>query len=232
MFRINGTIKRSLLRSSGFRFFGWASVLWLALTGLLTLAGCASAPPAAKPPVAKAITIEQRINRLIKSGISGVVLQNMVMARCAGIAPWNRPYRFNGIGDCYGYCRQVWNAILADGSPHREDFYPHPYNLKRWLNLPGGLPVNDYPDPNWVYFSNPKVLVKGDLLATAQGHHWGADWHGGIYAGNDHNWDSSHLNGLNGAYKRPLYGGFHYYYKPLHVALLTPSDAGKSCSGK
>lgn len=223
-------MKYSLLTSPYVRWFHQAWSFNLALVVLLTLTGCATTPPANKRP-AVAITIQQRINRLIKSGISGVVLQNMVMARCAGIAPWNRPYRFNGINDCYGYCRQVWNAILADGSPHSEDFYPHAYNPRRWLNLPGGLPVNDYPDPNWVYFSNADVLVKGDLLATAQGHFWGADWHGGIYAGNDHNWDSSHLNGLNGAYKRPLYKGFHYYYRPLHKALLTPPDAANHAAG-
>ncbi len=221
-------MKKKYAPSSHSRLFSQALAFNLSFAAMLIVAGCASTPPAAKPSAATAITIQQRINRLIKSGISGVVLQNMVMARCAGIAPWNRPYRFNGIGDCYGYCRQVWNAILADGSPHREDFYPHPYNLKRWLNLPGGLPVNDAPDPQWIRFTNPSVLVKGDLLATAQGHFWGSNWHGGIYAGNGHNWDASRLNGLNGAYKRPLYSGFHYYYKPLHVALLTPPAMDKS----
>ena len=218
---------KSYLPSSYFRLFPQALAFSVAIAALIMVTGCATTPPATKRPAAAAITIQQRIHRLIKSGISGVVLQKMVMLRCAGIAPWNRPYRFNGIGDCYGYCRQVWNAILADGSAHREDFYPHSYNPKRWLNLPGGLPVDDYPDPNWIRFTNPGVLVKGDLLATAQGHFWGSNWHGGIYAGNDHNWDSSHLNGLDGAYKRPLYSGFHYYYKPLHVALLTPSSAGR-----
>lgn len=220
-------MKKSRVSRSGVGLFS-AAAICVALAAMIVFAGCAVTPPVRQT---SAITIQQRIHRLIKSGISGVVLQNMVMLRCAGIAPWNRPYRFNGIGDCYGYCRQVWNAILADGSPHREDFYPHPYNPKRWLSISGGLPVNDYPDPNWIRFTNPNVLVKGDLLATAQGHFWGANWHGGIYAGNDHNWDSSHLNGLNGAYKRPLYTGFHYYYKPLHVALLTPPPALDKSSG-
>ena len=222
---------KSYLPSSYFRLFPQALAFSVAIAALIMVTGCATTPPATKRPAVAAITIQQRIHRLIKSGISGVVLQKMVMLRCAGIAPWNRPYRFNGIGDCYGYCRQVWNAVLADGLPHREDFYPHPYNQKRWLNLPGGLPVDDAPDPNWIRFTNPRVLVKGDLLATAQGHFWGANWHGGIYAGHDHNWDSSHLNGLNGAYKRPLYSGFHYYYEPLHVALLTPSHAEDKSDG-
>jgi hypothetical protein len=208
----------------------WAMIGFLLASaiGLLSMmSGCTSAAGTAgtTQPSAATISLQQRIARLAKSGISGVVLQNMVMARCAGIAPWNRPYRFNGVGDCYGYCRQVWNAILADGSPHSKNYYPHRYNPKQWINLPGGLPVNDYPDPNWIRFSNPDVLVKGDLLATAQGHFWGPNWHGGIYAGNGHNWDCSKLNGLNGAYKRPLFKGFHYYYQPLHKLLVSSWQA-------
>ena len=220
-------MKRTDLMRVYSRLTSMAGMLRLVLVVFPLIAACASEPSAAPSQTSTAITIQQRIERLIKSGISGVALQKLVIVRCAGIAPWNRPYRFNGVEDCYGYCRQVWNAILADGKVHRKDFYPHRYNPKRWLKLPGGLPVNDYPDTNWVRFSNPDVLVKGDLLATAQGHFWGPDWHGGIYAGHDMNWDSSHLNGLNGAYKRPLFKGFHYYYEPLHKALLT-RPLGKS----
>jgi len=170
-------------------------------------------------------TTQSRINTLVSAGKSGIVLQNMVMDRCAGVAPQNRPYVFDGIGDCYGFCRQVWNAILYDGSVHSEDYYPNAYNKSRWLNITGGIPVNTAPDPNWIYFASGSELVTGDLLATAQGHAWGSNWHGGIFAGSDgsgnyYNWDCSHLNNLDGAYKRPLYSGFHYYYKPLHDALI------------
>ncbi len=168
-------------------------------------------------------TTPERIDALIKAGQCGAVLQKLVMARCAGLAPWNRPYQFNGIGDCYGYCRQVWNAILANGSPHAGDYYPHPYVKARWLNLPGGIPVNTYPDRHWVYFSDRDVLLPGDLLATSQGHFWGPDWHGGIYAGHDRIWDDSTHDGLNGAYNRPWYPGFHYYYQPIHQALQEPA---------
>jgi len=155
----------------------------------------------------------------------GTRLQELLMRRCKKIAYWNRPYRFNGIGDCYGYCRQVWNAVLADGKEHAEDYYPNQYDQKRWINLKGGIPVNTHPDTNWIYFSGPEVLVPGDLLATDQGHFWGENWHGGIYAGNGNNWDCSKHNGLDGAYKRPLFSGFHYYYKPLHDLLTDNSPA-------
>ena len=153
----------------------------------------------------------------------GAALQKMVMNRCEHIAHWNRPYQYDGVGDCYGYCRQVWNAILSDGREHAEDYYPHPYDKKRWINIKGGIPVNTFPDTNWVRFSSAEVLVTGDLLATDEGHRWGENWHGGIYAGNGENWDCSRHNGLDGAYKRPLFDGFHYYYKPLHDLLVTNS---------
>ncbi len=155
----------------------------------------------------------------------GTRLQEMVMSRCEHIAYWNRPYEYNGIGDCYGYCRQVWNAILADGKEHTEDYYPHKYDKERWIYFKGGIPVNTFPDTNWVYFSSFKVLVPGDLLATDRGHFWGPEWHGGIYAGNGDDWDCSKHDGLNGAYLRRLFSGFHYYYHPLHELLLGNSSA-------
>ena len=150
----------------------------------------------------------------------GTKLQAMVLSRCKHIAYWNRPYQYNGIGDCYGYCRQVWNAILVDGKEHAEDYYPNHYDRNRWINFKEGIPVNTFPDTNWVYFSTSKVLMPGDLLATDQGHFWGPDWHGGIYAGDGQDWDCSRHGGLDGAYERPLFSGFHYYYKPLHELLL------------
>jgi hypothetical protein len=155
-------------------------------------------------------------------GVVGVALQQAVLERAAGIAPHNRPYIFNGVQDCYGYVRQVWNAILTDGSSHPEDFYPKPYDRTRWLGAPEGLPVADATSSKWAYFSSPSQLVPGDVLATHKGHAWGSSWHGGIYAGKTaaghRQWDNTTYNG-NGAYNRPLYGGFHYYYKPTHELL-------------
>jgi hypothetical protein len=178
----------------------------------------AMSKPAVTHP--KQMTLSQELARLFQEGVCGTRLQQMVGSRCELIAYWNRPYQYDGVGDCYGYCRQVWNAILADGKEHAEDYYPNKYDKKRWIDFKGGIPVNSYPDTNWVYFSSTKVLAPGDLLATDQGHFWGANWHGGIYAGNGNNWDCSKHDGLNGAYQRPLFSGFHYYYKPLHELLL------------
>ncbi|HLX72990.1 MAG TPA: hypothetical protein VKV04_25475 [Verrucomicrobiae bacterium] len=155
-----------------------------------------------------------------KPVVRGARLQEMVLSRCEHIAYWNRPYQYDGVGDCYGYCRQVWNAILSDGQEHTEDYSPHPYDKKRWVGFKSGIPVNTFRDTNWVHFSSADALLPGDLLATDQGHFWGENWHGGIYAGKGDNWDCSKHNGLDGAYKRPLFSGFHYYYKPLHELLV------------
>jgi uncharacterized protein YgiM (DUF1202 family) len=163
-----------------------------------------------------------------ETAVSGLSSQT-VLARAEGIAPHNRPYVFNGVQDCYGYVRQVWNAILYDGSMHSEDFHPNSYDKSRWLGVSGGLPVADYPSSNWVYFSDPNVLLPGDVLSTHQGHAWGDTWHGGLYAGVSNGqhriWDNS--GSANGAYNRPFYWGFHYYYRPTHDMLA----GGSSTSG-
>lgn len=152
----------------------------------------------------------------------GKALQRAVLRRAAGLARQNRPYIFNGVQDCYGYIRQVWNAILHDGSAHPEDFYPKAYNRRRWLSVARGLPVADAPSSKWAYFSSPSQLLPGDVLATHKGHAWGSRWHGGIYAGKTsaghRQWDNTTYNG-NGAFNRPLYRGFHYYYRPTHELL-------------
>jgi uncharacterized protein YraI len=166
-------------------------------------------------------------------GENAVTSSQTVLARAEGIAPHNRPYVFNGVQDCYGYVRQVWNAILFDGSMHSEDFYPNGYNKSRWLGVAGGLPVGDYPSSNWVYFSDPNVLLPGDVLSTHQGHAWGDTWHGGLYAGvsnGEHRiWDNS--GSWNGAYNRPFYWGFHYYYRPTHHMLAGGSGSSSGSTG-
>ncbi len=166
-----------------------------------------------------------------ESAVTAIAPQT-VLARAEGIAPHNRPYVFNGVQDCYGYVRQVWNAILYDGSKHSEDFYPNSYNKSRWLGVSGGLPVDDYPSSNWVYFSSPDQLLPGDVLSTHQGHTWGDTWHGGLYAGKvngEHRiWDNS--GSANGAYNRSFYYGFHYYYRPTHQKLAAALGSGSSGS--
>ncbi len=163
-----------------------------------------------------------QVSAFSTNGVVGAALQQAVLERAEGIAPHNRPYIFNGVQDCYGYVRQVWNAILADGSAHAEDFWPNGYNRGRWLGVPGGMPVADAPSSTWVYFSSPSELLPGDALATDRGHRWGDNWHGGIYAGKTaagyRQWDNTTYNG-DGAYNRPFWYGFHYYYRPTHDLL-------------
>ncbi|MCX5790018.1 MAG: hypothetical protein NTX64_16170, partial [Elusimicrobia bacterium] len=73
-------------------------------------------------------------------------------------------YRFDGTNDCYGFVRRVWNPILS--------------NLHD-----AAMPVDDYPDSKWARITDWKQLKPGDALATAQGHHWGGNWHGGLFYG-------------------------------------------------
>jgi len=184
-----------------------------------------------------ALTTQDNVNRLASQpGNHGVDLQRKVMERAEGIAPHSRPYQFDGIHDCYGYVRQVWNAFLADGGAHTEDYAPNAYNASRWLGVDGGLPVATAPDANWVPITDVNLLVPGDVLATHQGHAWGAQWHGGIYAGKvgtaHYQWDSSNLSGLSGAYKRPYWAGFLYYYKPIHDLLTKPAGGTSAAVGR
>ncbi len=183
---------------------------------------------------------QDRINTLRSQGISGVTLQNMVMDRCEGIAPQNRPYIFNGIQDCYGFCRQVWNAILYDGSTHTEDYYPNPYNRGRWHNVSGGIPVGTYVDSDWHPVTSADDLLPGDLIATDQGHAWSSEvplWHGGIYAGKENGTHYQYDNTSstapgNGAYKRVFYGASYwkYYYKPLHDLLADGGSVSQAAT--
>jgi hypothetical protein len=174
-----------------------------------------------------ALTPQDNINRLASQpGNFGTDLQSKIMQRAEGIAPHSRPYQFDGVHDCYGYVRQVWNAILFDGGVHTEDFYPNAYNASRWHNVDGGMRTGDAPNAEWVPITDVNQLVPGDILATDQGHAWGSSWHGGLYAGkvgtSHYQWDSSNLNGLSGAYKRPYWTGFTHYYKPAHDLLTKP----------
>lgn len=141
-------------------------------------------------------------------GGSSASLQQMIMRRAAGIAPHNRPYDFNGIGDCWGYVRQVWNAVLFDGREHTED-YASGYNKSRWIRSGAPyLPVADAPSNNWAKVTNFDNLPLGVPLSSHKGHAWGDQWHGAIYAGKVNGkhmmWDCSGRSSRNGAYYRPI----------------------------
>ncbi|MCU0439455.1 MAG: hypothetical protein MUC49_16300 [Raineya sp.] len=166
------------------------------------------------------------------AGGGGNALSEMIMRRCANIAPYNRPYSFDGVGDCWGYVRQVWNAVLHDGREHTEDYNNPNYNKTRWCNgnMIGGkyLPVADYVSTNWKKVTNWNDMPKGVPLSSHQGHKWGDDWHGAIYAGKNSNgshmmWDCSGRSSRNGAYYRPISESPKisngYYYVPLYNRL-------------
>lgn len=208
-------------------------------------------------------------NMYNRPGCTGRELQRKVLERAQGIASHNRPYVFDGVGDCWGFVRQVWNAILSDGSTHPEDYSPCQGN-KRWSPKPrrgcmtpcryhearmvwcptvppdpsvdnepmdrvgimsGGLLVRDSVNPDWVRITDRDLLMPGDALCTEQGHRWGDDWHGGIYAGKENGvhkqWDCADPpeEAMSGAHHRNFYSEFKYYYKPLHDLLARRNDA-------
>ena len=168
------------------------------------------------------------IKFLQSHGLVGTNLQMMVQARAEGIMVQNRPYIGNGVVDCYGYVRQVWNPIITNGNPHPEDFNKPSYTqsvMRQRINQSNGLPVNDCVSSNWVRITDLNQLKIGDVVGTVQGHHWGFDVHYGLYAGKV---GSAHYQydcgGDGGAYKRRWWSGFKYYYGPTHMLLSMDSD--------
>ena len=101
------------------------------------------------------------------SGSDNQSLQKRVIAQAYQIAQQINStggYRFDGYNDCYGFVRRVWDPILS--------------------SLHGAaLPVDDYPDAKWARITDWKQLKPGEALATAEGHHWGGNWHGGLFYG-------------------------------------------------
>ncbi len=111
-------------------------------------------------------------------------------------------YRFDGVNDCYGFLRRVWDPVMA----------------KHHMS---GLPISDLGSAeahrNWGKINDFSKLPVGTPLATAQGHEWGPDWHCGLFAGMHHGvpyiYDNS--GSMNGAYVRPMPPGlFSYFYRP------------------
>lgn len=107
-------------------------------------------------------------------------------------------YRFDGVNDCYGFMRRVWDPVLR-------------------ANGMRPLPVNDAPSANWARI-DWDALKPGDVLATHAGHAWGAQWHGGLYAGKIDGVHYIHDNsGELSAKLRPLPSTeyFRYVYTPV-----------------
>lgn len=113
-------------------------------------------------------------------------------------------YRFDGVNDCYGYVRRVWDPLLKERDQ-------------------AALPVADYPSRDWSPIASWDALRPGDVLATHAGHKWGADWHTGFYAGTDERGvrmivDNS--GSVGAVSKRPAPPGlFKFYYRRTHELL-------------
>ena len=121
-------------------------------------------------------------------------------------------YRFDGHNDCYGFLRRVWSPVLRFYKGQRRS------SVAR-------LPVSDIGSGAWKRITNWNELRPGDLLATAKGHKWGADWHAGLYYGKVRGvhkiYDNSGRSSMGGAYVRAHPPGmFKYYYAPVHKLLV------------
>jgi LysM repeat protein len=77
-------------------------------------------------------------------------------------------YRFDGVNDCWGFVRRTLDPLLKE------------------RGLPA-LPTADADTPagrkNWQRVTDWSQVPVGTPLSTHQGHAWGAQWHGGIFAG-------------------------------------------------
>lgn len=161
----------------------------------------------------------------------GILLQEMVQSRAEGLLEWNRPYTFDGVRDCYGYVRQIWNSILSAGNAHVSDFFNYSYEIARLrINVPGGLPVDDYQSSDWEKITDLDELKTGDILGTTQGHSWGDAVHYGIFAGKSDDgsymqWDCGTRAPARGAYKRTISPNFKYFYRPVHDLLKFQPNA-------
>lgn len=139
------------------------------------------------------------------SGAQGGALSKNVMRRAFKIARQinqSGGYRFDGYNDCYGFVRRTWDALLDAMKQKR-------------------IPVNDGPSSAWRPIRDWNDLEPGDVLATAQGHMWGARWHGGLYAGKR---GGTHMildnsGSLSAKFRPHPPGLFKYYYSRTHDLL-------------
>lgn len=121
-------------------------------------------------------------------------------------------YRFDGVNDCYGFVRRVWDPVLRE------------------MGM-SALPTGDVGSSSWSRIGSWDQLQPGDVLSTHQGHAWGAQWHGGLYAGKINGVHYIHDNsGSQSAKLRPVpYGSyFSYFYRPTHGLTAAACTSAKS----
>jgi len=145
---------------------------WFAAGLLLTVWGQAWADPT---------TLSSRV-KLQATTIAGQI-NGLHTCTCGASCKWpngtsgataEHGYCGDAYNDCYGFVRRVWNPFLAGQSAAC---------LKKAGTTLASMPVADAPDAAWAPLTNPSILIPGDALATAQGHAWGDNWHGGLFYG-------------------------------------------------
>lgn len=110
-------------------------------------------------------------------------------------------YRFDGVNDCWGFVRRVLDPMLKE----------------RGLSA---LPTADANTPagakNWDRITDWSKIPVGTPLSTHEGHAWGAQWHGGIFAGMKDGVPMIYDNsGSKSAQLRPLPNP--EYFKYFHI---------------
>ncbi len=110
-------------------------------------------------------------------------------------------YRFDGVNDCWGFVRRVLDPSLKErGLPP----------------LPTADAGTAAGTKNWNRISDWSKVPVGTPLSTHQGHAWGAQWHGGIFAGTKDGVPMIYDNsGSKSAQLRPLPNPD--YFKYFHV---------------
>ncbi len=111
-------------------------------------------------------------------------------------------YRFDGVNDCWGFVRRVWDPVLSKQGKSK---------------LPVGDAGTASGRKNWNRITNWNKVPVGTPLSTHEGHAWGSQWHGGLFAGVKKGvpyiYDCS--GSRDGCYLRPMPPGlFKYFYAP------------------
>lgn len=116
-------------------------------------------------------------------------------------------YRFDGTNDCWGFVRRVLDPNLK---------------AKGGKALPTADAGTAAGRRDWASVTDWKKVPVGTPLSTHEGHAWGAQWHGGIFAGVKGGvpWIYDCSGSRDGAFLRPMPPGlFKYFYQPAARAL-------------
>jgi peptidoglycan hydrolase-like protein with peptidoglycan-binding domain len=115
-------------------------------------------------------------------------------------------YRFDGYNDCWGFVRRVMDPVMKK---------------KGLPSIPTADAGTAAGRQNWDRITDWSKVPVGTPLSTHEGHAWGAQWHGGLFAGVKNGVPYIHDNsGSRSAQLRPMPPGlFQYFHKPSARAL-------------